>query len=386
MLLEKLSVAHPLYEKYFNEAMDSYNADFFSLEHLSALADEGELEAENKRLIIEFINVADDNIKRFMWLYYYIQFKTNEDFHTNIWQLDNWPLPKETEEKYPGMIKACVYLAAADNLREWIDERGLPKDSFKAFFGRYKYIADLNTVSHNTYGLVRLAPFLYMYGKPFGLAIGRLTFQLTEFAAFCELYENDNGERIFVATTNKKYDETGHIAEEGYTPVYEINGDVLRANIFNDMGLLDKEPVEINLNAYKKILAPKDRVVTIHIPAGPKLTNELVYQSLRDAKKILNENFDGIKAFVCKTWFIDMGIRDMLSVGSNMRNFAELFDVISAEDNKNHSIFEHIFVVKPQPLENLVPKNDFQKRFLDRALRGEKLYWGYGVLKNSIEI
>lgn len=385
MLLEKLSVAHPLYEKYFNEAMDSYNADFFSLEHLSALADEGELEAENKRLIIEFINVADDNIKRFMWLYYYIQFKTDEDFHTNIWQLDNWPLPKETEEKYPGMIKGCVYLAAAENLREWIKERGLSELSFKAFYGRYKYIAELNTVSHNTYGFIRLAPFLYMYGKPFGIALGRLTFQLVEFADFCELYENQKGERIFVATASRKYDNEGHIAAEGYTPVYKQEGNILKAHIFNANGLLEDTPSEIDLNLYKKVLAPKDRVATIHIPAGPKLTTELVYESLTEAKKVFNESFGGVKAFVCKTWFIDQGIRDMFSVGSNMRNFAELFDVISAEDNKNHSIFEHIFVVKPQPLENLVPKNDFQKRFLDRALRGEKLYWGYGVLKNSID-
>ena len=386
MLLENLGVAHPLYEKYYEDAMSSYNAAFFSVEHLSNLADEGELEEENKKQIIEFLYAADENVKKFMWLYYYIQFKTDEDFHINIWQMDNWPLPKNWEEKFPGMIKACVYLAAADNLREWINERKISDASFKAFYGRYKYLADLNTVSYNTYGLIKLAPFLYMYAKPFGLAIGRLTYQITEFNDFCELYENDNGERIFVATKAKKYDEEGHIANEGFSPVYEQNSSVLKAHTFNDMGLLNKEPIEIDLNVYKKILSPKDKVATIHIPAGPKLTTELVYQSLKDAKKILNENFSGIKAFVCKTWFIDMGIRDMLNDGSNMKNFAELFDVISADDNKNHSIFEHIFVVKPQPLENLVPKNDFQKRFLDRALRGEKLYWGYGVLKNSIEL
>ncbi len=385
-MFENFGITHPLYEKYYESAMQSYNSEFFSIEHLSALANEGELEEENKREIIEFISVADEDIKRFMWLYYYIQFKTNEDFHINIWQLDNWKLPAVWEEKYPGMIKGCVYLAAAENLREWVKQRNLSDAIFKAYFGRYKYLADLNVVSYNTYGLIKLAPFLYMYAKPFGLAIGRLTYQLTEFNDFCELYENDNGERIFVATKAKKYDEEGHIAEEGFTPVYEQKDGILKANVFDDMGVLCKEPTEIDLTVYKKILSPKDTVVTIHIPAGPKLTSELVYESLREAKRILNENFEGIKAFVCKTWFIDMGIRDMLGVGSNMRGFAELFDVISAEDNKNHSIFEHIFVVKPQPLENLVPKNDFQKRFLDRALAGEKLYWGYGVLKNSIEL
>ena len=67
-----------------------------------------------------------------------------------------------------------------------------------------------------------------------------------------------------------------------------------------------------------------------------------------------------------------------------MAAFADIFDVISGPDNKNHSIFEHIFNVKKQPLENLVPTNDFQKRILARALRGERIYWGYGVLKKGI--
>lgn len=386
-MFENLGITHPLYEKYYESAMQSYNSEFFSIEHLSALANEGELEEENKREIIEFISVADEDIKRFMWLYYYIQFKTNEDFHINIWQLDNWKLPAVWEEKYPGMIKGCVYLAAAENLREWVKQRNLSDAIFKAYFGRYKYLADLNVVSYNTYGLIKLAPFLYMYAKPFGLAIGRLTYQLTVFNDFCVLYENENGERLFVATDKKNYDKTGHIVQSGgFTPAFEQNGNVLKAHTFNSKGLLNTYSEEIDLTVYKKVLEPGDKVVTIHIPAGPKLTSELVYASLKDAKKILNENFEGIKAFVCKTWFIDMGIRDMFSVGSNMRNFAEMFDVISAEDNKNHSIFEHIFVVKPQPLENLVPKNDFQKRFLDRALAGEKLYWAYGVLKKDIEL
>ena len=91
-----------------------------------------------------------------------------------------------------------------------------------------------------------------------------------------------------------------------------------------------------------------------------------------------------IKAFVCRTWFIDPGLRDIIKEGSNMRSFADLFDVICNEDNENHSLFEHIFVTNRTDLSNLIPKNDFQRKMLARAMRGEKIYWSYGLLKKSV--
>ena len=66
-----------------------------------------------------------------------------------------------------------------------------------------------------------------------------------------------------------------------------------------------------------------------------------------------------------------------------MLAFANMFDTISAEDNENHSLFEHIFNTVPCDLSTLVPKNDFQKKMLDRAKHGEKMHWGFGILRKE---
>ena len=34
-------------------------------------------------------------------------------------------------------------------------------------------------------------------------------------------------------------------------------------------------------------------------------------------------------------------------------------------------------------INNLVPKNDFQRKMLASAMNGEKIYWSYGLLKKE---
>ena len=384
MLCEILGISGTYYEKYEAEALKTYDGDFFSFSHMKKLANEFGLCDENVKSILHFIINVDENIKKFMWLFYFVQFNTDEDFSDNIWQIDKWMIPEQCEKKHPGMLKACVYLAAAENLRKWVADHSLSDDIFSGYFSRYKYFVELNRVSHNTYGLCRLSPFLYGYAKPFMLTIGRLSYQLIKYFNYCEVYENPEGNRFFAALPTHKYLSNGHIDENGKIPFYYKTTDTLTAHTFDSMGLLTGKPEVIKLGEYKKILSPGDSVATIHIPSGGKLDIDDVKQSICDAYKIINQCLKPIKAFVCRTWFIDPGLRDIIKEGSNMRSFADLFDVICNEDNENHSLFEHIFVTNRTDLSNLIPKNDFQRKMLARAMRGGKIYWSYGLLKKSV--
>ena len=376
MIIQKFGIYDKIYQKHEDAALKTYDPEFFSTAHLLKLAKEAQLSEENKKAITDFMEYAGDDIKKFMWLFYYILFKSEEDFTTDIWQIDESRLPSVCEEKYPGMLKACIYLAAAENLREWLSARKLKGsgEMLEAFFDRYRYFVNLNLISHHTVGFCRLSPFLYAYGKPIALKIGRLSYQLREFFDYHEVYEDENGKRIFAALPWRKYNSEGLIDANGKTPFYQQTGDILTP-----------ETTEVDLNKYKKILAPGDMVATIHIPGGGKLDPESVNRSLKDAKEILKREFPFVKAFVCRTWFIDPGLRSVFKEGANMLKFADMFDIISTEDNENHSLFEHIFETVPCDLSELVPKNDFQQKMLDRAKRGEKIYWSFGILKKEYE-
>ena len=371
------------------DAMRTFDPQFVSRETVIANARAAGLSEENLDFLNGYFDYADDELLRFIWHYYYLLFETEADFFRDIWELDKIEVPKEAEEKFLGGTKAVIFLLAAENLKKWgrgkdIDEAAL----VESYYERYRYMISLNYMSHETYGLARLSPFLYGHAKPFILRVGRLSYQLLGFRDYGELYEDKDGNRIFAALPNYTYGEDGFQANEGFVPFYEKDENFLTAHVFEfeNQGRISLEPRKIDLSVYEKKLEPGDRVITVHIPEGGKLENDIVIESIKEAQGVFRKYFSPIKAVVCQTWFISPGLRgEIIKDGSNMAAFADLFECISGTDNENHSIFEHIFKVKKQPLENLVPKNDFQRRVLDRALRGEKIYWGFGILKHDYE-
>ena len=381
-MLKPELLRHPLLEKYAQRAENSYPEGWITRENVLSVAQTAQLEEDFVALLTSFMDWASEEIKHFMWLYYYVQYEGEETFYRNIWVLDEIPVPQEAEEKFPGCLKSVVYLLAWFRLDQWVAEKGLPKAVSEAYFGRYRYLSSLNRVTHNTPALCRLSPFLYGYSKPYSLCLGRLAYQVLPFKNYCELYEDAQGNRLFVALPNYRYDERGLQAEEGWIPGYEQTENGLIAHVFAKNGRLRLQPEQIDLQRYRRILSPEDDVVTIHIPGGEKLTQESVQESLELAKQVFSQHFPQTKAFVCQTWFIDPNLRgEVVKDGSNMAMFADMFDVICGADNGYHSIFEHIFVTKRQPLENLVPKTGLQERALQYAMDGKPMYWGFGVLK-----
>ena len=372
-------------KKYEQSAKKTFDNNFVSKEKVLEYAEAAGLSDDNKKHIAEFMDYANEDLKQFIWLFYYIQFESEEDFRRDITQLNQIPMPLESEEKYPGCIKAVVYLLAAEHFKKWLRECNLPASMIESYYERYRYFVSENLISHGTYGLCRLSHFAYGYARPSILRVGRLAFQFIPYKDYCEMYEDEMGNRVFIALPNYSYDENGLQDKNGsVVPRYECSGKELIGHTYDSKGRLISEPIKLDLQSYKKVLAPGDDVVTIHIPGGEKLDMNEVRQSIQDASILFQKYFPPFKAFVCQTWFIDPGLRgEIIREGTNMAAFADLFDVICGPDNENHSVFVHVFKVKHQPLEDLVPQNDFQSRVLKRALRGEKIYWSYGVLKNE---
>lgn len=391
-MLEKFNLKHDMLLKYEETALEAYaeNKYRFSKEYIMKKINEAKLTPGHKKLLADFLDFAhkDDDIIKFMWLYYFFQFETSECFLDNMWEggLDDVPVPDLCEKKFPGALKSVVYLAASDHLKEYLGRKNISGSHIEDYYDNYKRFADLNIVTHNTYGLCRLAPFVYAYAYPFIINAGRFRFQITHFKDYCEVYEDKDGKRIIVATPIYSYDKKGLRDENSsFFPVYEIKNGILKAHTFDSIGRLCESPIEIDLSRNKKILSKEDLVATIHIPAGGRLSDETVDSSLAEAREAMPKIFTDydIRAIVCQTWFLDTQLREILPPESNMIKFQKRFDLVMAADNKNHSLFDHIFNVKPTSLEKLVPKNNFQEIMFKRALKGEKIYWGFGILKEK---
>ena len=390
MLCEKFDIYHKTLEKYEADALRTYEANAYRFEkkYVAQKCVDAKLCEEHEKLILDFIDYAsnDENLLKFMWLYYYFQFETEECYIDNLWGngLGGVPIPAYCEERFPGALKSTVYLVASDHLLEFVKKVGLPESYIDEYYSNYRRFAVMNIITHDTYGLCRLASFVYAYAYPLIVSVERLTFQIISFRDYCEVYEDKDGMRTIIALPNYSYNETGYRDEESdFYPTHEIKNDILEGYTFDEMGLLKRKPVKLNLKEWQRIMAPGDKVITIHIPGEGKLTPEIVDKTLDEADRILPKCFEEyeVKGYVCQTWFLDTQLREVVSENSNMIKFQHRFDLVMAGDNKNHSLFEHIFNVKPTELKNLVPKNNFQKKMLDRALAGKKMYWGYGILK-----
>lgn len=373
---------HPLLKKYHDAAKASFREDWCDPAKVRAIAQQAGLGEMFCSLLEEFLLWADEEVKQFMWLFYYLQFCGDEDFYANIWELDTIPMHKEAEERFPGCMKSVVYLLSWKRLDTWVRERNLPEAVSEAYFERYRYLSSLNEITHDTPALCRLSPFLYGYSKPFTLRLGRLSYQLIPFKDYSELYEDAQGNRLFAALPNYRYGEDGLQAEDGFLPIHEIRDNALTAHVFGPDGHLRLQPETVDLKKYHCVLSPEDDVITVHIPEGGRLELSQVKESLAMAKDVYGKYFPQAKAIVCQTWFIDPNLRGpVIRDGSNMAVFADLFDVICGPDNEYHSIYEHVFKVKKQPLADLTPRNSLQERILRYALEGGKMYWGFGVLK-----
>ena len=389
---EKFGLDHEVLLKYEKAAEAAYpeNAYRFEKSYVAQKCEEAELCEEHRKLILDFMDFAvqDEDILRFMWLYFYFQFETDECFMDHLWGdgLDGVPVPEVCDRVSPGVLKSVVYLIASDHLSEFLKKQNLPESYMTSYYEAYKKHAQNNIISHNTYGLCRYAPFMYTYAYPFILRIGRLTYQVLSFKDYCEVYEDEEGKRTILALPNYTYNEQGYQdVTSSFRPVYKKNGDMVLAHTFDEKGLLSEKALEYDLKKLTKVYSPGDKVITIHIPGDGKLSPELVEQSLKDAEVILGKCFAKYhwKGFVCQTWFLDTQLREVLPPESNMLKFQDRFDLVMAGDNRNHSLFEHIFRVKPTDLSNLVPKNCFQEVMLQRAVEGKKMYWGFGILKRD---
>jgi len=392
MLCEKFNLQNEFLEKYEADSLATYNENAyrFELSYILQKCEEATLCDDHRKMIIDYMNFAsqDVDILKFMWLYYYIQFETEECFMDNLYdQLLPIPLPACCEDNYPGMLKTVVYLLASDHFKRFIQTNNLPENFIEKYYAKYRGTCASNIRYANTYGLCNLSQFVYTYAYPLNINIGRLTYQLLSFKDYCELYEDEDGKRFFLALPNYTYDETGHQnVDATFVPVYEKQGNILTAHTFDELGLLVKEPAQYDLTKIQKLLGPEDKVITIHIPGGTKLTPESVDQSIAEADAFFSKCFAKFhfKAIVCQTWFLDTQLREILSDDSNMIKFQKRFDLVMAGDNRLHSLFEHIFGVNKTELENLVPKNSFQQKMLNRAKEGKKMYWAFGVLKDQV--
>ncbi len=162
--------------------------------------------------------------------------------------------------------------------------------------------------------------------------------------------------------------------------------------LFFDMKIFSLGRLQFHVNSflcdeYKKCgieLKKGDTVYFCHIPSSGKLTRELCMDSFQRAYEFFKQQLKGdIIPIVSNTWLLYQPyIEKVYSDGSNLKNFAEMFDVIDVKSSGNDfpdgwRIFGKLYNgnVDEMPADNTLRKN-----FINYIKNGGDFGTGYGVI------
>lgn len=240
----------------------------------------------------------------------------------------------------------------------------------------------INLKRNGVFGLVSVQRFwTYCYLRPISFELGRLAFEIIDYNYGYEVWQNPKtGKSYPVALPDERFDENGLPDSEGsFCTTLSYDGETLTGYTYKNDGTLDFEIK--TFKGYKCVLKGGDKVIAVHMPGNTKLSEEAVSASLIGAKEFFDTYFKNLnyRAFVSSSWLLDTGLRKILKEDSNIVKLQNRFRIALAFKN-DFSLFDNIFEVPKCPIEELIPKNRFQKEILEMIKGGRSLYSGRGYI------
>lgn len=87
-----------------------------------------------------------------------------------------------------------------------------------------------------------------------------------------------------------------------------------------------------------------DWAITVHVPSSGKLSIDECMKSFRTAAEFYADRFpDGIVKFRCDSWLLAPNHKDYLAPETNIRKFADLFDVVEVSTTPQYGNWWRIF-------------------------------------------
>lgn len=317
-----------------------------------------------------------------------------QTYHDDIFENNRYTLLEveqlpEQDGREQGLLFAVIYLARCELMEQVLAAKGIP--------GQYKAGTVFNCMKQlekcmEYYGAVGLQGMyrsrLVAWLAPSQYIIGRLTFQVSTFSGPYVVYRSrKDGTNVPLALPEFAYLPNGKrapakYAGETFRPELREDADSVCGCTFDENGILIQKPVQLKRKEYEKVLQHGDDVLNVHIPAIGKLEMAAVEDAFAQAEVFFEKYYPEkqFRAWVCSSWLLDTGLKEVLKPESNILQFQSRFRIVLSGVN-TFSIYWHIFDVQQfKPLTELVPKNSFQKNMLERVQSGKYLYSGAGFI------
>lgn len=128
------------------------------------------------------------------------------------------------------------------------------------------------------------------------------------------------------------------------------------------------------------ILTPDSKAINVHIP---RTLTHLTSESCDEAFKMAKEYFKGEVGepcpFICHSWMLYSGNKDILPEDTNVYKFMSRFDLFDHADDPNLEDLWRIFDTDEKDPNKLPTDSRMRKAYVDHLKNGGQIGWGHGV-------
>lgn len=128
-----------------------------------------------------------------------------------------------------------------------------------------------------------------------------------------------------------------------------------------------------------------DASLEIHLPAGLRLTEDAVRESVAMAKEFFAKYFPDYRydKLTCHSWLLDPTLCELLPESSNILRFQRMFDIVKTE--RSDDIIKYVFGwgVRRADVLEAECKSSLAAKVKERVKAGGDFYAGYGVYEQK---
>ena len=275
-------------------------------------------------------------------------------------------------------------LDLADDMVNDHKKRGIPDSITADTLGMFEnQMGDFYTLNHHI-GISDYVMWMLGFLECRLFRVGRFNFEMTTFDLDYDIFESDG--KIEALANGIAFHKSGHpLGSRGCTD--EINAFTAKIIETYDYyegfkitdGLCTKELIKLNKCEWKKILTKGDKVISVHIPSGGPLTEEICERDIAEARKIFPASISDFKAFYMHSWLLDPNINNFTKRETNLTKFAKRFKILPTKSQGN-DVFTYVFSLPSDtPPEKLPEHTSFAKAVKEHLVNGGYVYEFAGV-------
>ncbi|MBN1671519.1 MAG: DUF5596 domain-containing protein [Kiritimatiellae bacterium] len=304
-------------------------------------------------------------------------------------EFKSWPLPTHALDRDAGLFYVLVLLSGIPSMQRIHREREIPADVIRDTVADLKRCLEtedyfLRTghwgISQNIFGWLMHSWRGDLYH------LGRLQFKHGPFTGRLRAFRHRRARAVLaLAEDGVAFRADGQMdvagqegAPDGWTSTLEISDTAIAGFPIDPRGFAVHRRLRLPASEWEPALLPNDRILEIHIPAGPPpMDYDACGESLRRALAFFPKYFPDrpFKAFVCSSWILDPQFEALLKPESNLVRFQKEVYLYPLRGGGTTMIWQ-VFGLRVKDIRSAPRKTSMQRALAEHVEKGGRFRSG----------